>query len=215
MQAIETHYKGYRFRSRLEARWAVFFETLGVAWEYEKQGFELRSGRYLPDFYLPSVDDGCWLEIKPMRPSDGEGSLAEQLCSFTKQAVYVFFGDVPGFDVFNEYQLPTDGAYVFRYQIPEEDGEADTAWDNCQAFCACDACGLVGIEYCGRSERLPCKECWHCYEARRSGGAKPCGNCSGACRMNAHRDYTLNHERILRAVTAARSARFEHGESPR
>jgi hypothetical protein len=26
-KAIETHYKGYRFRSRLEARWAVFFDT--------------------------------------------------------------------------------------------------------------------------------------------------------------------------------------------
>lgn len=27
-QVIETEYKGYRFRSRLEARWAVFFDTL-------------------------------------------------------------------------------------------------------------------------------------------------------------------------------------------
>ena len=28
--AIETKYKGYRFRSRLEARWAVFFDALGI-----------------------------------------------------------------------------------------------------------------------------------------------------------------------------------------
>ena len=26
IKAIETYYKGYRFRSRLEARWAVFFD---------------------------------------------------------------------------------------------------------------------------------------------------------------------------------------------
>jgi hypothetical protein len=49
-RAIETRYKGYRFRSRLEARWAVFFDALGLKWEYEPEGFELPSGRYLPDF---------------------------------------------------------------------------------------------------------------------------------------------------------------------
>ncbi len=30
IKAIETRYKGYRFRSRLEARWAVFFDALSV-----------------------------------------------------------------------------------------------------------------------------------------------------------------------------------------
>ena len=51
IKPIETIYKGYRFRSRLEARWAVFFDALGVKWEYEPEGFELPSGkRYLPDF---------------------------------------------------------------------------------------------------------------------------------------------------------------------
>lgn len=51
MKAIETHYNGYRFRSRLEARWAVFFDTLGVRYEYEPEGFELDDGTwYLPDF---------------------------------------------------------------------------------------------------------------------------------------------------------------------
>lgn len=54
MQAIETHYKGCRFRSRLEARWAVFFDAAGIQWEYEPQGFKGSNGSlYLPDFYLP------------------------------------------------------------------------------------------------------------------------------------------------------------------
>jgi hypothetical protein len=30
--AIPTRYKGYHFRSRLEARWAVFFDALGIKW---------------------------------------------------------------------------------------------------------------------------------------------------------------------------------------
>lgn len=64
IKAIETHYKGCRFRSRLEARWAVFFDFLGVHWEYEKEGYSLGDGLlYLPDFWLPQVD--MWAEVKP------------------------------------------------------------------------------------------------------------------------------------------------------
>lgn len=52
IQAIETRYAGCRFRSRLEARWAVFFDHLGVPWEYEPQGFVTTLGPYLPDFLI-------------------------------------------------------------------------------------------------------------------------------------------------------------------
>lgn len=63
MKAIETKYKGYRFRSRLEARWAMFFDAIGFPWEYEPEGFELSDGtRYLPDFRLFGH---IWYEIKP------------------------------------------------------------------------------------------------------------------------------------------------------
>lgn len=63
LKPIETTYNGYRFRSRLEARWAVFFDALGFSWEYEKEGFDLNGTPYLPDFYLPQW--GAWVEIKP------------------------------------------------------------------------------------------------------------------------------------------------------
>lgn len=53
IKPIETVYNGYRFRSRLEARWAVFFDALKVNYEYEPEGFELPSGNYyLPDFRI-------------------------------------------------------------------------------------------------------------------------------------------------------------------
>lgn len=39
--AIPTTYKGVTFRSKLEARWAVFFDTLGIEWEYEPQGYKI------------------------------------------------------------------------------------------------------------------------------------------------------------------------------
>lgn len=87
IKAIETQYKGYRFRSRLEARYAVMFDAMGIRWEYEPQGFECEARlsmsegrtstwddgakthippmnpiRYLPDFYLPDLK--MWVEVK-------------------------------------------------------------------------------------------------------------------------------------------------------
>lgn len=57
IQAIETRYAGHHFRSRLEARWAVFFNALGIKWEYEPQGYTVGRNKipYLPDFYLPEL----------------------------------------------------------------------------------------------------------------------------------------------------------------
>jgi hypothetical protein len=64
IEATPTIYKGVRFRSRLEARWAVFWDELGVKWEYEPQMFELPDGKqYIPDFWI--VDLALWVEIKP------------------------------------------------------------------------------------------------------------------------------------------------------
>ena len=67
MKAIETYYNGYRFRSRLEARWAVFFDEMNIKYEYEPEGFEEENEkghkiRYLPDFYLP--ESKLYAEVK-------------------------------------------------------------------------------------------------------------------------------------------------------
>ena len=56
IKAIETEYDGHRFRSRIEARWAVFFNAIGLKYEYEIEGFQMGELRYLPDFYIPSLD---------------------------------------------------------------------------------------------------------------------------------------------------------------
>ena len=56
IKPIETVYNGYRFRSRLEARWAVLFDALKIKYQYEQDGFDLGDGqRYLPDFYFPDI----------------------------------------------------------------------------------------------------------------------------------------------------------------
>lgn len=64
--AIETRAYGCRFRSRLEARWAVFLTEAGFSWEYEPEGAELESGRYLCDFRVTGPTGvTIWLEVKP------------------------------------------------------------------------------------------------------------------------------------------------------
>jgi len=71
VRPIETEYAGCRFRSRLEARWAVVLDTKGLAWEYEPEGYETPCGRYLPDFRVtlwhdpPADPHRIWLEVKP------------------------------------------------------------------------------------------------------------------------------------------------------
>jgi len=62
IKAIETKYKGYRFRSRTEARWAVFFDAMGWEWEYEKEGYDIDGTYYLPDFWLPK--EKTFAEVK-------------------------------------------------------------------------------------------------------------------------------------------------------
>ena len=69
IKALQTKYKGYLFRSRLEARWAVFFDSCGIEYEYEPEGYDLGNGlMYLPDFLLHGVDgrDGgdLYVEVK-------------------------------------------------------------------------------------------------------------------------------------------------------
>ena len=64
IKPIETIYNGYKFRSRLEARWAVALDAMNIKYEYESEGYVLKNGfYYLPDFYLPEL---LWhAEVKP------------------------------------------------------------------------------------------------------------------------------------------------------
>lgn len=104
IKAIETHYDGHKFRSRLEARWAVFFNRVGLEWMYEPQGYEvqIRRGetiRYLPDFWL--TGPGQWAEVKGHLEPDGlrrclvlAGAMGG--CGRDTSADTVFLGNVPG-----------------------------------------------------------------------------------------------------------------------
>lgn len=93
LKPIETHYNGYRFRSRLEARWAVFFDTLGVKYEYEKEGYDLgEAGYYLPDFWLPDFE--TFVEIKGAEPTEAELERCWALLRDSGKNVFMLIGTI-------------------------------------------------------------------------------------------------------------------------
>lgn len=105
IQPIQTRYGGCLFRSRLEARWAVFLTNLGCRWLYEPEGFELPSGRYLPDFFIRFREDkphkagwsqvaGFWLEVKGRELSKREIELCAELSVATVHCTYAVAGNI-------------------------------------------------------------------------------------------------------------------------
>jgi hypothetical protein len=111
---IETRYAGYVFRSRLEARWAVFFQKLSeltknnysegggaLQWEYEPEGFSLSNGDwYLPDFRICypgrwlEERHYVWFEVKPSIESISKAEWEKLLC-FAESETLVLFDGVP------------------------------------------------------------------------------------------------------------------------
>jgi hypothetical protein len=90
LKAIATACDGHRFRSRAEARWAVFFNAIGLRYEYEKEGFDLDGVWYLPDFFLPEI--GYWLEVKGADPSMDETRLCGSLVKASDKPLLLAVG---------------------------------------------------------------------------------------------------------------------------
>lgn len=104
IKPIETYYKGYRFRSRAEARWAVFFDACNVEWEYEAEGYDLGNGLYyLPDFLVHNIVINPY--SKPKKKADlyveVKGFLtekdAEKIRHFSIEEVFDVRGDCGGY----------------------------------------------------------------------------------------------------------------------
>ena len=99
--AIPTQYAGYKFRSRLEARWAVAFDEWELDWNYEDQGYYVDTDigriKYLPDFWLS--DSRQWVEVKGYLDPDGMHRLYYLACAMAKcgddGADIAVLGDMP------------------------------------------------------------------------------------------------------------------------
>lgn len=198
IQAIETIYDGYRFRSRLEARWAVFFNAAGIEYQYEPEGFDLEDvGYYLPDFYLPKF--AAYVEIKPLSVSDTEEQEAKKklermFCGKDGIIVILLKGD----PVDMQMQMYANDANdsgggegwwnteedAMRFMLSVEDGWSEEYGDPC-------------IMYYNAHDHTLYRSDW--YIAEWVFNAFACSN---------------TFVPLSRAALKARQARFEHGETP-
>ena len=190
IKPIETAYNNYLFRSRLEARWAVFFDALGIRYEYEAEGYDLQplpeietylgdmttdkkfgALWYLPDFYLPNLD--IFVEIKGQEPTYKDIAKIDRLGYWSKKKV-ALFGNIPRVTVGGiEYQDDYSGTIHCMY------------WDCCYYFCECPTCGKIGFQFEGRADRLSCK-----------------------CEKHGDRGHNTNSPRLIVAYQKASMARF-------
>lgn len=228
--AIETAYHGCKFRSRKEARWAVFMDHLGIPWEYEPQGYVVDGVPYLPDFLIhPGTEQAFWFEVKGQHPTRDEIAKAAGLAEGTGMRTFLYFGPVelpgPGlsrittFDEFfetadiryqwhNEHGWIYNGTEAFKWEL----GLAPTAF-------RFDSGDFPGPE---RQRREPKSGFWwwmdcpHCGHITLKQHGQVLG-CPGRTAEEAVSDTPrFAHEtpRLQAAYRAARSARFEHGETP-
>lgn len=144
VKAIPTTYNGVTFKSRLEARWAVFFDTLRIEWLYEYEGYQLPSGWYVPDFWLSEFK--MWVEIKPNEPTNEERTLAGELSLATERWVALQYGDI---------QVPDLG----RNSIESAEVCMGEFGDSSYVWCVCPNCGKLGFEWCGFGDRICHDKC--------------------------------------------------------
>lgn len=127
IRAIPTIYKGISFRSRLEARWAIIFDKLGVDWHYETEGYDIpvENGitlRYLPDFMLYGGSERCpeqlFVEVKGnMKAED-----AMKISAFSKHYPIYVVGNIPQdlMDICNGIETDFNVSY---YNFQTVDGD--------------------------------------------------------------------------------------------
>ena len=89
-QEKQTKNKTHAFQSDLEAQWAIFFDTMGIVYEYEKASYDFDGSVFLPDFWLPQV--GMWAEVRPSRFSNEEERKCQLLANATEKRCLLLEG---------------------------------------------------------------------------------------------------------------------------
>lgn len=248
IQAIETTYNGYRFRSRLEARWAVFFDALGIQWKYEREGYALdpvtfdgvdsfvqehschvpahvdltpaerreflkrlrligeniaktsaETIRYLPDFWLPGF--AMWAEVKGDLVLESLDKMI-RLCNQSQSGLIIL--QEPGVNM--SILLSNDERHSNRI------GDMKTA-----SFRRCPICRNWALRNeCKLGDGKECDSCRQCPTVYYY-----CIHCALEGKVNLRVKKIMEwvplppHDEVSRAIAAAHSARFEHGETPR
>ena len=238
IKPIETYYNGYRFRSRLEARWAVFFDAMGIKYKYEDEGYKYSSFKikkldkngeeildefgyptfeddifYLPDFYLPDFELYC--EVKGSdKALHGDLSKLTYAIDYHQtpmsEAGLMILGEIPHFvrESYIVRSLPVFPLLIWHKGVRFTFSTFMIAKDGCVE-------NPKGTETFARGKYidLPCDQyltAGECNEeALKILSTEPRSICDFDQR------YPLSEEQLqvlYNAYIRARQARFEHGE---
>lgn len=195
VRPIETRAYGHRFRSRLEARWAVFFTNFGLRWEYEPEGFAVDGAAYLPDFRVWTPQgEPIWYEVKPSHVTGDQ-----KLHRFVKA-------------LDNDYSAPRA---ALLNGSPREYFHDKGICPRCGVLIAADS-----FYDCDDEVGISCFPC----DMETPGGGDNSPECDGVhgITYRPHKGWVMTRKSELRrlvarlrdASDAAMSARFEHGEAP-
>lgn len=197
MNNIPTMYRGYKMRSRTEARWAVAFDAAGLKWSYEAEGKDLDGEWYLPDFRLDLPKTGTplpfandmplWVEVKPRGLDEKD---ARKIKAFAKNHLLLVLGDIPeNYPEYMVYQNPRPCGVSF-HSFMYINGTASGA-----LFTMSSSGGVWLIPNCGRYGFL--------------------GNWKKKPELALHPMDVWDGGKLMRRMfAAARSAQFEHGATP-
>lgn len=158
--ALPAKYNGITFRSRTEARWAVFFDFAGIPFQYEPEAYPLPSGNYLPDFLLELPNRKAWFEVKGQRPDETEIDKLRELSLLSGCEAYITIG------------APVSPSFESILLVREWVDHGPFA------FVRCGTCHAVDVVFEGRRERLRC-----CEAPTTSGSWEPHASAAEAARV--------------------------------
>ena len=184
IKAKETYYNGYRFRSRLEAKWAVFFDAMDIRYVYENEGFERKTQNgtisYLPDFYFPQYE--LYGEVK------GVYALNE-----------IPRSDAERMSLMIDYEGPLQNGIVLLGNIPEPNEFIEYAvWKR----------STEGLELVYLLDTLDSE-----WDSKILMDKAPCRFTSDYVPTHSYGEC-CQYTKVYFALEQARQARFEHGERP-
>ena len=114
---------GIKFRSRMEARWAVFWHRLNINWTYEPCTLNLPVfGPYIPDFKLCALggtgEPSTLVEVKPEYPTELEIQKARAAIPLSgAQGIILVIGnpDYRGYWMLTRTDIDDEVAIVFDW----------------------------------------------------------------------------------------------------
>lgn len=205
IKAIETEYNGYKFRSRLEARWAVFFDAAGIKYEYEPEGFDLGDGvYYLPDFLLHDIYGRH--RGKHCGPADVWVEVKGNMTDYDEEKINRFSGfhELKENNWDNETWERVMKTYPSLYVVGDIPNPNKTRW--------CDNCVEAMLDEGCDSNMFNCETIDGDYF-----GLAICVDVDGKAWLedaNYNMGAAIDHKKTDAAFKKARQARFEHGETP-